>query len=56
MPKPNHIDNGPLKFIGTVDCPNCCEWDAVAISENDVYQFEVCSKCSYENLRELEQC
>ena len=53
MPKPNHTDNGPFKFICTVDCPNCGAWDAVTISENDIYQFEVCKKCSYENLEDL---
>lgn len=53
MPRPNHIDNGPLQFIDTVDCPNCGEWDAVAISENDIYQLEVCRKCNYEHTEEL---
>ena len=47
MPRPNHVDNGPIKFIATMDCPNCGEPDGVTMSVNDFYEFENCKSCLY---------
>ena len=52
MPRPNHIDNGPIRFIATIDCENCGEIDAVEVTENDFYAFENCRKCNFSLISE----
>ncbi len=54
MPRPNHIDNGPIRFIATIDCENCGEINAVEITENDFYAFENCRKCNFSRYEELD--
>lgn len=48
MPTHTHIDNGKERIIHSEDCFDCCGYNSYKYIQNDLYQWERCTRCSLE--------